>query len=85
MGENKKQWEVYLLRCLDGSLYTGVSNDVSLRMNAHASGKGSKYVRAKGFSKLLARKICLNKSDALKMEYYVKQLPRDEKIKWFKT
>ncbi|MBS3082069.1 GIY-YIG nuclease family protein [Candidatus Pacearchaeota archaeon] len=81
----EKQWEVYLVECLDGSMYTGVSNDVDLRMRNHASGRGSKYVRAKGFSKLLARKKCLNKSSACKAEYYVKQLPRDEKIKWFRN
>lgn len=73
-----------MLECLDGSLYTGVSNDLDGRMKAHSSGKGSKYVRAKGFSRLLASKICLNKSDACKSEYFVKSLSRDNKIKWFK-
>ena len=78
-----KKWEIYLVECKDGSLYTGVSNDVARRMDLHASGKGSKYVRAKGFFKLISRKICLDKSDACKKEYFVKQLSKDEKIEWF--
>ena len=79
-----KHWEIYLVECLDGSLYTGVTNDVAKRMDLHSSGKGSKYVRAKGFSKLVARKDCLDKSDACKKEYFVKKLSRNEKIEWFK-
>ena len=49
----EKQWYVYILECQDGSFYTGVTNDVDVRMNAHATGKGSKYVYKKGFKKLL--------------------------------
>ena len=72
------------MECLDGSLYTGVTNDVAKRMDLHASGKGSKYIRARGFSKLISQKICLDKSDACKKEYFVKQLSKNDKLKWFK-
>jgi len=84
MAVDNKEWEIYLVECLDGSLYTGVSSNVARRMIAHASGKGSKYVRAKGFSKLLAYRICLNKSDACKKEHLVKNLSQNEKIEWFR-
>ena len=79
----EKQWFVYILECQDGSFYTGVTNDVDKRMNAHATGKGSKYVYKKGFKKLLQAISCKNKSDACKCEYAIKQLPRNEKLEWF--
>lgn len=77
-------WFVYLLECRDGSLYTGVTNNVEHRMRTHATGKGSKYVARKGFSRLLHAKICTNKSEACKSEYQIKQLPRNDKLLWFK-
>ena len=71
-----KPWFVYILECSDGSYYTGVTNDVEKRMKIHKSGKGSKYVRTKGFRHLIATKACENKSDACKAEYWIKQLPK---------
>lgn len=79
----KKQWCVYILECGDGSFYTGVTNDVDARMEAHATGKGSKYVYKKGFKGLLRVKQCKDKSDACKCEYAIKKLPRAEKLGWF--
>ena len=79
----EKQWCVYILECQDNSFYTGVTNDVDARMNAHEIGKGSKYVYKKGFKKLLRVKLCKNKSDACKCEYAIKQLPRNMKLNWF--
>ena len=80
----QKKWVVYILECGDGSYYTGVTNDVDKRMKAHAEGNGSKYVYKKGFRKLLFAKPCKDKSDACKCEYEIKQLPRDQKLDWFK-
>ena len=79
----EKQWYVYILECGDGSFYTGVTNDVEVRMKAHATGKGSKYVSKKGFRKLLRVKLCGSKSNACKCEYKIKKLPRSEKLGWF--
>ena len=79
----EKQWQVYLLECADGSYYVGVTNDVDKRMKVHAEGKGSKYVYNKGFGKLLFSKLCINKSEACKYEYEIKQLPREKKLDWF--
>lgn len=81
MGE--KKWFVYILECSDGSFYTGVTNDLDKRMGVHASGKGSKYVREKGFRKLLRSMECKDKSEACRFEYEIKQLPRSEKMGWF--
>lgn len=79
----KKQWCVYILECRDGSFYTGVTNDVDARMEAHATGKGSKYVYKKGFKKLLRVLPCKSRSEACKFEYEVKNLPRNKKLAWF--
>lgn len=81
--KKKKDWYVYILECCDGSFYTGVTNDIDLRMKAHAMGKGSKYVYSRGFKELLHTKLCLSHSDALKCEYQIKQLPRNEKLDYF--
>ena len=76
-------WYVYLLLCKDGSLYTGITTDVARRMAQHQSGTGSAYVRSKGFQQLLAFQVCTSRSDALHKEYQIKQLPKEEKRKWF--
>ena len=79
----KKPWYVYILECSDGSFYTGVTTDVDARMEAHATGKGSKYVYAKGFKKLLRERLCKDRSDACKCECEIKKLPRNQKLGWF--
>jgi len=79
----EKKWVVYIVECNDGSFYTGVTNDVDNRMEAHAKGKGSKYVFQKGFKQLLRVKECRDKSEACKCEYAIKKLHRSEKLAWF--
>ena len=80
---DEKQWVIYILECLDGSYYTGITNDIDKRMKVHALGDGSKYVRRRGFSHLIATKDCVDRSDASKAECFVKTLPRCEKVGWF--
>jgi len=82
--KTQKPWFVYLLECRDGSFYTGVTNDLEKRMKTHTHNKGSKYVAKKGFKKLLASKVCESKSGACKAEYKIKQLPKSEKLDWFR-
>lgn len=77
-------WHMYLLECNDGSFYTGITNNLKKRMNAHQTGKGSKYVASRGFKKLIASKEYTTKSEALKEEYCVKRLPKNQKKDWFK-
>jgi len=81
MGE--ASWFVYILECADGSFYTGVTNDVNKRMEVHAEGKGSKYVRRKRFKKLLRLKKCENRSEAQKAECHIKTLQKYDKLDWF--
>ncbi len=72
---------LYILRCGDGSLYTGITDDVERRLAAHRSGKGAKYTRGRGPLEVVYREECADRSAALKREYAVKQLPREEKLK----
>jgi len=79
-------WHVYMLRCADGTLYTGVTNNLRARLAAHNSGKGAKYTRARCPVELLWSTRAKDKSAAHKREYHLKQLTRAEKlqvvIKW---
>ena len=76
-----KMWNVYILRCGDGSLYTGISTDVERRLEAHRAGKGAKYTRSRCPLELVYREQCLDKSAALRRELEIKALPRAEKLK----
>lgn len=73
-------WYLYILRCGDGTLYTGITTDVEKRFLQHQSGKGAKYTRGRAPLELVYREECGSHSDALKREYAVKALKREEKL-----
>lgn len=77
----EKQWLVYILRCGDGTLYTGATDDLPHRLEMHRAGKGAKYTRGRGPLTLAYREDAPSYSAALKREYRIKQLPRTEKLK----
>ena len=74
-------WKLYILRCGDGSLYTGITTDVEVRLEAHRSGKGAKYTRGRGPLELVYREQCEDHSHALKRELAVKSMTKEEKKK----
>ena len=74
------RWLVYLLRCSDGSLYTGITNDLPKRLKAHATGKASKYTRSRLPVRLAYSEPQRSKSAALKREAAIKKLPRRMKL-----
>lgn len=76
-----KVWTVYILRCGDGSLYTGVTTDVASRLEAHRSGAGAKYTRGRGPLELVYAEQCVDKISAFQREYAIKSLKRTEKLK----
>ena len=78
-------WYLYILRCKDDSLYTGITTDVEKRLEAHRSGKGAKYTRGRGPLELVYREECGDHSDALRREAEIKRLPREEKLKLIKN
>jgi putative endonuclease len=71
---------VYLLRCRDGSLYTGITNDLARRLAAHRAGKASAYTRARGPLRLVYRELVRDRSAALRREAAIKRLPRQKKL-----
>ena len=71
---------VYLLRCGDGTLYTGFTNDLARRLAAHNAGKGAKCTRGRRPVELVYWESFSNKSSALRREYAIKQLPRRQKL-----
>ena len=76
----KISWFVYILSCADGTLYTGITNDVKKRIKAHNEGKGAKYTRGRGPVELVFKSSCRNKSGALKKEAKFKKLNKTEKL-----
>ena len=72
-------WYVYILRCRDGSLYTGIATDVERRIADHLANKGAKYLRGRGPLKLVFTKKVGKKGRALKVGHQVKRLPRHKK------
>ena len=72
-------WTVYILRCRDGSLYTGITNDMERRLDAHAQGTASKYTRSRLPVRLVYHEACADRSTASKREAAIKKLSRAEK------
>lgn len=72
-------WYLYILRCGDGSLYTGITTDVARRLRAHRKGAGAKYTRGRGPLELSYQERCGSHSQALRRELEVKALPREKK------
>ncbi len=70
---------LYIIRCSDGTLYTGITTDVEKRFNEHLSGKGAKYTKSHKPEKIEFVRTLGTKSDALKAEYKIKKLKRNEK------
>ena len=75
-----KPWFVYMLRCSNACLYTGITTEVQKRLKVHNSGKGSAYVRAHRPAKLVAFTASENRSAASSLEYSVKSLSRAQKL-----
>ena len=80
-----QDWYVYIVRCRDGSLYTGIATDVERRIADHLSNKGAKYLRGRGPLKLVYKKQVGGKGRALEVEHKVKRLPRHKKETLIKT
>lgn len=70
----------YIIKCKNNTLYTGYTTDIIRRMEEHKQGINSKYTRANGFDKLEVFFETDNKSQAMKLEYYIKKLRKSKKI-----
>ncbi len=79
MSNQKGQWSLYILRCADGSLYTGITNDLERRVQEHNMGSGAKYTRSRRPVVLEYSETHGDRSDASKREYAVKRMTRQQK------
>ena len=70
---------VYMVRCTDGTLYTGWTTDPAARLRAHQSGRGAKYTRARGAECFTYLELCADKCAALRREAALKKLPKAQK------
>lgn len=69
-----KPWYLYLIECVDGSIYTGITVDVAARYQAHCQGDGARYTRAHPPRQLLGYELYPDRSSASRAEYRIKQL-----------
>ena len=74
------RWHVYILRCADDTLYTGITNDLEHRLERHNAGKGAKYTRSRLPVAIVWKKGCKDESTARKREAAIKKLSRQEKL-----
>jgi putative endonuclease len=74
-------WKVYMLRCRDGTLYTGATNDLERRLATHNRGKGAAYTRARLPVTLVWSESAADRGAALRREAALKRLTRAEKLR----
>ncbi|HSH43032.1 MAG TPA: GIY-YIG nuclease family protein [Arenicellales bacterium] len=74
-------WFVYVLRCSDGSLYTGVATDIERRLEEHNAGRGAKYTRGRTPVALVYRERCADRSRAQQREVLIKRMKRADKLR----
>lgn len=75
-----KAWVVYILRCKDNTLYTGITNNIKKRLTAHNLGMGAKYTRSRRPVVLSAVSDQISRTDAMRLEFKIKKLAKGEKI-----
>ena len=76
----KSKWTVYIIKCGNGNLYTGITKDLKRRLIEHNSGRGAKYTRAFGVEKLVYKEIRKSMGSALRREAEIKGWNREEKL-----
>lgn len=75
-------WHIYILKCADGTLYTGITNNLQKRIKQHNAGKGAKYTRGRTPVELLKSFRRDSKGEALKLEHKIKKLSKADKLSY---
>lgn len=78
--KQKSAWVVYILECGDGTLYTGITNNLSGRIKSHENGTGAKYTKGRGPFKLFYSETKPNRSEASKRERQIKLMDKSAKM-----
>lgn len=79
----EQKWYVYILQCADGTLYTGITNDLDRRLKAHNAGTASKYTRVRRPVAMVYREEADTKGNALRRELQIKSMSRQQKVDLF--
>jgi putative endonuclease len=74
-------WHVYIIECSDGSLYTGITNDLDKRITAHNDGRGAKYTKSRRPVRLRYSERATDRKNASQREYTIKSLRKAEKMR----
>lgn len=74
-------WTLYIIRCSDGSLYTGITTDLERRLEEHRNGRGAKYFRGREALEVAYIEACSDRSQASRREAAIKSLSRAEKMR----
>ncbi|QRN54795.1 GIY-YIG nuclease family protein [Dyella caseinilytica] len=77
---NEGPWYLYLIECRDGSLYAGITNNLTARYQAHVEGRGARYTRSHPPARLIGARPYADRSTASRAEWEIKQLPKHKKI-----
>jgi putative endonuclease len=77
---SRRQWYLYLIECRDGSLYAGITNDLTARYQAHVEGRGARYTRSHPPLRLMGARPYENRAAASRAEWEIKQLPKHKKL-----
>ena len=78
-------WYLYMLRCKDATIYTGITNDLDRRMEQHRIGKAAKYTRNRRPALLVHSERCNDKSDALRKEAAIKRMQKKKKEQYIRN
>jgi len=78
-GKNAEQWTVYILRCKDSTLYTGITKDVERRVKQHNDGKGSKYIQSRRPVTVVYKEKKMGRANALVREAEIKHYSKEKK------
>ncbi|HJP04131.1 MAG: GIY-YIG nuclease family protein [Gammaproteobacteria bacterium] len=80
MSPDNADWYVYIIRCGDGSLYTGIARNLNERIKSHNTGEGGRYTRSHLPVELVYSESAADRSNALRREHAIKQLSRASKL-----
>ncbi|WP_092209632.1 GIY-YIG nuclease family protein [Desulfoluna spongiiphila] len=80
-----KPWTLYILECADGTLYTGITTDPQRRLDEHNAGVGARYTRARLPVTMVYQTSAKDRSEASRLEYRIKKLPRKAKLEMIKA
>lgn len=76
----REKWFLYILKCADQSLYTGITKDLKRRFKMHSEGKAARYTRTRRPLAMVYQEVCRSRTEALTREYFVKALPKPKKL-----